>query len=49
MTSAGIMAALSGQSEDPAEPIRSLQNMLKAIADERNRLNVRQDLSGVGE
>lgn len=48
MTSASIMAALSGQSGDPAEPDQSLQHMLKAIADERNRLTVRQDLSGLG-
>lgn len=27
----------------------SLQQMLKAIADERNRLNVRQEISGLGE
>jgi len=49
MTSAGIMAALSGQSDDPAEPDQSLQHMLKAIADERNRLSVKQDLSGLGQ
>ncbi len=49
MTSARIMEALSGQSDDPAEPDQSLQHMLKAIADERNRLTVRQDLSGLGQ
>ncbi len=49
MTSASIMAALLGQSDDPAEPDQSLQHMLKAIADERNRLTVRQDLSGLGQ
>ncbi|XP_051544726.1 uncharacterized protein KIAA0930 homolog isoform X2 [Myxocyprinus asiaticus] len=38
------MAALPG----PAEPDQSLQHMLKAIADERNHLNIRQDLSGLG-
>ncbi|ROJ52117.1 hypothetical protein DPX16_21283 [Anabarilius grahami] len=48
MTTARIMAALSGQSDDSAEPDQSLQHMLKAIADERNRLNVKQDLSGLG-
>ncbi|XP_056598361.1 uncharacterized protein KIAA0930 homolog [Triplophysa dalaica] len=52
--SAFVMAAVPGlchadrSDEDAGEPDESLQHMLKAIADERNRLHVRQDLSGLG-
>lgn len=28
---------------------RSLQQMISAIVDERNRLNIRQEISGLGE
>lgn len=35
--------------DENGEPDQSLQHMLKAIADERNRLNVRQELSGIGK
>lgn len=35
--------------EENGEPDHSLQEMLKAIADERNRLTVRQETSGLGE
>ncbi|TSK13199.1 hypothetical protein Baya_0073 [Bagarius yarrelli] len=39
----------AGAAEDEnGEPDRSLQHMLKAIADERNRLNIRQEISGLG-
>uniref|UniRef100_A0A8C7KIW8 Kiaa0930 n=1 Tax=Oncorhynchus kisutch TaxID=8019 RepID=A0A8C7KIW8_ONCKI len=34
--------------EENGEPDHSLQEMLKAIADERNRLTVRQETSGLG-
>ena len=35
--------------EESGELDQSLQQMLKAIADERNRLNVRQEISGLGK
>lgn len=35
--------------EENGELDQSLQHMLKAIADERNRLNSRQEISGLGE
>lgn len=38
-----------GPSEEDGELDVSLQQMLKAIADERNRLSVRQEVSGLGE
>ncbi|XP_061662339.1 uncharacterized protein KIAA0930 homolog isoform X1 [Syngnathoides biaculeatus] len=41
------MASLAGSSDDP-DLDASLRRMLKAIADERNRLNVRQEISGLG-
>ncbi|XP_038838529.1 uncharacterized protein KIAA0930 homolog isoform X2 [Salvelinus namaycush] len=34
--------------EENGEPDHSLQEMLKAIADERNRLTIRQEISGLG-
>ncbi|KAK6292279.1 hypothetical protein J4Q44_G00368630 [Coregonus suidteri] len=34
--------------EENGEPDHSLQEMLKAIADERNRLAIRQEMSGLG-
>ncbi|XP_077357596.1 uncharacterized protein KIAA0930 homolog [Festucalex cinctus] len=43
------MASLAGSSDaNSAELDASLRQMLKAIADERNRLNVRQEISGLG-
>lgn len=40
----------AGAAEDEnGELDRSLEHMLKAIADERNRLNIRQEISGLGE
>lgn len=38
-----------GPAEENGELDGSLQQMLKAIADERTRLNLRQELSGLGE
>lgn len=35
--------------EENGELDESLQQMLKAIADERNRLNIRQEISGLGK
>lgn len=35
--------------EENGDLDQSLQQMLKAIADERNRLNIRQEISGLGE
>ena len=35
--------------EENGELDQSLQQMLKAIADERNRLNIRQEISGLGK
>lgn len=37
------------EEEENGEPDRSLQDMLKAITDERNRLTIRQEISGLGE
>lgn len=37
------------EEEENGELDGSLQQMLKAIADERNRLNIRQEISGLGE
>ena len=34
--------------EENGELDESLQQMLKAIADERNRLNIRQEISEIG-
>ncbi|XP_049616437.1 uncharacterized protein KIAA0930 homolog isoform X3 [Syngnathus scovelli] len=43
------MASLAGSSDAKAAELdASLRQMLKAIADERNRLNARQELSGLG-
>ncbi|XP_057710511.1 uncharacterized protein KIAA0930 homolog [Corythoichthys intestinalis] len=46
------MASLAGPTYDvaaaAAELDASLRQMLKAIADERNRLNIRQEISGLG-
>ncbi|XP_029599760.1 uncharacterized protein KIAA0930 homolog [Salmo trutta] len=36
------------EEEENGEPDRSLQDMLKAITDERNRLTIRQEISGLG-
>jgi len=38
-----------GPEEARGEPDGSLREMLKAITDERNRLSVRQETSGLGE
>lgn len=38
-----------GPAEENGELDGSLQQMLKAIAEERNRLTLRQELSGLGE
>lgn len=38
-----------GAAEEDGEQDDSLQQMLKAIADERNRLNARQEISGLGK
>ncbi|TNN25704.1 hypothetical protein EYF80_064166 [Liparis tanakae] len=38
-----------GPEEARGEPDGSLREMLKAIADERNRISVRQETSGLGE
>lgn len=38
-----------GPAEENGELDGSLQQMLKAIADERTRLNLRQEISGLGE
>lgn len=35
--------------EENGDLDQSLQQMLKAIADERSRLNIRQEISGLGE
>ncbi|XP_051911064.1 uncharacterized protein KIAA0930 homolog isoform X1 [Hippocampus zosterae] len=43
------MASLVGSSDvNDAEPDASLRQMLKAIADERNRLDARRDIGGLG-
>lgn len=38
-----------GPAEENGELDGSLQQMLKAIAEERTRLNLRQEISGLGE
>ncbi|XP_034719975.1 uncharacterized protein KIAA0930 homolog [Etheostoma cragini] len=45
----GLCKAVGPAEEENGELDGSLQQMLKAIADERNRLNVRQEVSGIGE
>lgn len=45
----GLCKAVGPAEEENGERDGSLQQMLKAIADERNRLNVRQEISGLGE
>lgn len=45
----GSCQAVAPAQEENGELDGSLQQMLKAIADERNRLNSRQELSGIGE
>ncbi|KAG7232531.1 hypothetical protein INR49_008756 [Caranx melampygus] len=42
----GLCKAVGPADEDGEDG--SLQQMLKAIADERNRLNIRQEISGLG-
>lgn len=43
------MCQAVGPAEENGELDGSLQQMLKAIADERTRLNLRQEISGLGE
>ncbi len=45
----GLCKAVGAAEEENGELDGSLQQMLKAIADERNRLNIRQEISGLGE
>lgn len=45
----GLCKAVGPAEEENGELDGSLQQMLKAIADERNRLNLRQEISGLGE
>lgn len=45
----GLCTAVVPAEEENGELDGSLQQMLKAIADERNRLNIRQEISGLGE
>lgn len=45
----GLCKAVGPAEEENGELDGSLQQMLKAIADERNRLNIRQEVSGLGE
>lgn len=45
----GLCQAVGPSEEENGELDGSLQQMLKAIADERNRLNSRQEVSGLGE
>lgn len=45
----GLCKAVGPAEEENGELDGSLQQMLKAIADERNRLNIRQEISGLGE
>lgn len=45
----GLCKTVGPAEEENGEPDGSLQQMLKAIADERNRLNIRQEISGLGE
>uniref|UniRef100_A0A8C9XYB7 Kiaa0930 n=1 Tax=Sander lucioperca TaxID=283035 RepID=A0A8C9XYB7_SANLU len=44
----GLCKAVGPAEEENGELDGSLQQMLKAIADERNRLNIRQEVSGIG-
>uniref|UniRef100_A0AAQ6A8X0 KIAA0930 n=1 Tax=Amphiprion ocellaris TaxID=80972 RepID=A0AAQ6A8X0_AMPOC len=44
----GLCKAVGPAEEENGEPDGSLQQMLKAITDERNRLNSRQEISGLG-
>lgn len=44
----GLCKAVVPAEEEDGELDGSLQQMLKAIADERNRLNIRQEISGLG-
>ncbi|MEQ2165393.1 hypothetical protein GOODEAATRI_016376 [Goodea atripinnis] len=44
----GLSKAVGPAEEENGELDGSLQQMLKAIADERNRLNSRQEMSGLG-
>lgn len=45
----GLCKPVGPAEEENGELDGSLQQMLKAIADERNRLNSRQEISGLGE
>lgn len=45
----GLFKAVGPAEEENGELDGSLQQMLKAIADERSRLNLRQEVSGLGE
>lgn len=45
----GLCKTVGPAEEENGELDGSLQQMLKAIADERNRLNIRQEISGLGE
>lgn len=45
----GLCKAVGPAEEENGELDGSLQQMLKAIADERSRLNSRQEISGIGE
>lgn len=45
----GLCKAVGPAEEENGELDGSLQQMLKAIADERSRLTARQEISGLGE
>lgn len=45
----GLFKAVGPAEEESGDLDGSLQQMLKAIADERSRLNQRQEVSGLGE
>lgn len=45
----GLFKDVGPAEEENGELDGSLQQMLKAIADERSRLNLRQEVSGLGE
>lgn len=49
MASVPGLSQAVGPAEENGELDGSLQQMLKAIADERTRLNLRQEISGLGE
>lgn len=49
MASFPALCQAVGPAEENGELDGSLQQMLKAIADERTRLNLRQEISGLGE